>query len=68
MIFTGVLQRDTNVNNVPTKINGKFIDPNKPYTDMSNMRVCYDAYERQLYYTGSTKPHGIIEHVCSIDN
>lgn len=67
MIFTGVLQRDKDTNNVPTRINGKFIDPNKPYTDISNMRVCYDAYERQLYYTGAIKPNGTIEHACWVD-
>ena len=66
-MLTGVLERSSDIYNIPTRINGRFMDPDKPYTDRSNIRVCYDAYERQLYYTGTTKPHGTIEHACGVD-
>ncbi len=66
-IFTGALEISSDTWNIPTRITGRVMDPNKSYTDKANMQVCYDAYERQLFYTWTTKPHGTIEHACGVD-
>lgn len=66
-IFTGVLERSSDTWNIPKRITGRVMDTNKSYTDKTNMHVCYDAYERQLFYTWTTKPHGTIEHACGVD-
>lgn len=62
--FTGVLEKSLDTTHIPTEITWRFMDPNKPYTDVSNLQVCYDSYEVQQMYPNSTKHHGIINHNC----
>lgn len=64
IILTGILLRNPDYENIPTRLSARLKNPELSSFDKWNIEICTDAFERQLYSSGTNTPRGTIEYVC----